>query len=89
MTKEELINEIWDCYIDIHNSCGMISDEEAMQKSIKLLDEYEVSKLSQHDVIKNEVAVCPDCGCNRLQDDGGNYRTCLNILCDWKGQTVL
>jgi hypothetical protein len=50
---------------------------------------YKLKKLSQHDVIKNEVAVCPSCGCNQLQDDGGNYRSCLNVLCEWKGQTVL
>jgi hypothetical protein len=32
------------------------------------------------------VSVCPECGCNKLQDDGLDYRSCLNILCEWNGQ---
>lgn len=28
---------------------------------------------------------CPKCGCNKLQDDTNNHKTCLNVLCDWKG----
>jgi hypothetical protein len=45
-----------------------------------------LSKLHQPTVIS---AVCPECGCNKLQNDGGNYRSCLNVLCYWKGQTDL
>ncbi len=36
-----------------------------------------------HDVMR---IVCPNCGCNKIQDDGGNYYTCLNMLCDFRGQ---
>lgn len=88
MTKEDLINKIWDCYIDIQNSCGMITDEEAMQKSVKLLDEYELSKFHQPTVIKNEVTVCDKClGRGSIII----YDTCLDCeKCKGSGtQTVL
>ena len=38
-------------------------------------------------VIKNEI-VCPDCGCNKLQNDG-DVRTCLNVLCEWRGKLLI
>lgn len=43
--------------------------------------------LSQHDVIKNEVAVCPECGCNKVQKLAGDNYSCMNAYCEW--QTVL
>ena len=47
----------------------------------------ELSKLHQPTVIKNEVTVCPECGCNKVQKlVGGNY-SCMNAYCEW--QTVL
>lgn len=38
--------------------------------------------LSQHDVIKNEVVVCPKCGCNKMTGDGSKS-WCLNSECDF------
>lgn len=52
MNQKELIEGIWDCIIDVHNSCGMITIDEAMKKSVELIDGYDLSKLSQPDVIK-------------------------------------
>jgi hypothetical protein len=43
----------------------------------------ELSKLHQPTV---SGLVCPQCGCNKLQDDGLDYRSCLNVLCEWNGQ---
>lgn len=43
--------------------------------------------LSQHDVIKNEVVVCPECGCNKVQKLAGDNYSCMNAYCEW--QTVL
>jgi hypothetical protein len=77
MTKEELINKIWDCYIDIHNSCGMITDEEAMQKGIKMLDEYELSKLHQPTVIDPLLNKCTCWGGN-TDCFSGNCTVCGN-----------
>ena len=57
MTKEELIQEIWDIQQNIFDSCGMFSKEQALNESVELLEVY-ISKLHQPTVIKNEVAVC-------------------------------
>jgi len=32
--------------------------------------------------------VCPECGCNKMQNDWRNNYTCLNTLCDWSGLIV-
>ena len=47
----------------------------------------ELSKLHQPTVIKNEVAVCPECGCNKVQKIAGDNYSCMNAYCEW--QTVL
>jgi hypothetical protein len=48
---------------------------------------YKLKKLSQHDVIKNGVAVCPLCGSDKLGKYAGQFLACFNVGCDW--QTVL
>ena len=52
-----------------------------------LIYEFKNQALSQHDVIKKEVAVCPECGCNRVQKLVGENYSCMNAYCEW--QTVL
>jgi hypothetical protein len=63
-----------------------------MSKENKNLNEVENSALNIADVSKCEgnsvkATVCPECGCNKLQHDYVKHYTCLNVLCDWQGQT--
>jgi len=44
----------------------------------------DVSKYEGNSV---KATVCPECGCNKLQHDYVKHYTCLNVLCDWQGQT--
>ena len=47
MEKEELIRKIWECYIEIQNSCGMITHDEAIEKASNIIDEYHRIKLEK------------------------------------------
>ncbi len=49
----------------------------------------ELSKLSQHDVIKNEVAVCPVCDGRGSGNFGGEAFTEECDSCEGTGKTVL
>jgi hypothetical protein len=52
MTKEELIQEIWDKQQKIFDSCGMFSKEQALNESVELLEVY-ISKLHQTTVSRS------------------------------------
>ena len=67
---------------DVQTGCCAGEEEKEMIMhccKLKILDLQNVSK--------NKVAFCPECGCNKLQHDYGKHHTCLNVLCDWQGQT--
>lgn len=56
-------------------------------KMCKEYHESELKKLRVAAVIKNEVAVCPECGCNKVHKMAGDNYSCMNAYCEW--QTVL
>ena len=64
-----------------------IQDTLSTRKAIEEALKMERNKFRLHDVIKNEVAVCPECGCNKVQKLAGDNYSCMNAYCEW--QTVL
>ena len=81
--KEEKLRQLFknraNCYADAEDVIQTM-DEDCFIETIK-------EALSQHDVIKNEVAVCPKCGLDKLGKYAGRFQDCFNVRCDW--QTVL
>jgi len=59
--------------------------EQPSKEIIRILTEIS-EKLSLGCVSK---LICPDCGCNKMQDDANDNYTCLNIMCDWKGKLFI
>ena len=72
-----------------YQDSGRISTDGLSRNIISNLEKngYKLKKLSQHDVIKNGVAVCPLCGSDNLGKYAGTFLACFNIGCEW--QTVL
>jgi hypothetical protein len=81
--KGKLYGKIFNKYFDTGYTA---EDWDNLEKLVSEL-ERRVEALSQHDVIKNEVAVCPECGCNKVQKMAGDNYSCMNAYCEW--QTVL
>jgi DnaJ-class molecular chaperone len=73
--------------IMLHETVG---DYEISTETLKIiLDEWESKALSQHDVIKNEVAVCPVCDGRGSGNFGGEAFTEECDSCEGTGKTVL
>jgi len=60
-------------------------NEELAELTCKFLNS-ELKILNIPVVTATEGKYCPECGCNKLQDDLNNNYTCLNIMCDWSGR---
>jgi hypothetical protein len=81
ITKEQIT--------EILNEYGGYVDRSRTEKAIhednfELIADAILSKLHQHDVIKNEVAVCPKCKSENMSDATGNIGTCFDCYHLWQ-----